>query len=216
MLKRYEDAMRSAARLVADVDAEVRRKLVSIKGREERYTEKFVTLLEDRLDGFSDGGIKWNVATHVSDKQSGQETRTGADMFISLTMTFDGVWVQKGVQVQAKINKNKRYGIAFDKPVRLYKQVATMLNNSEESYVFAYGEHGTKVIRARSIQDVAPHLITDLTTEHTADFFFDFFICKVGDHSLHANDLASLQRLVRQLEYRSAVAISARPAAFDR
>lgn len=215
MLKRYEDAMRGAARVVADVDAEVRRKLVTISGREERYTEKFVTLLEDRLDGFSDGGVRWRVATHVSDKQSGQETRTGADIFISLTMQFDGVFVQKGIQVQAKINKNKKYGLGFDSKDRLIKQCTAMLRNSEASFVFAYGEQGTKVVRARAVQEVDPALITDLTSESTADFFFDFFVCKEGDHGLHADNLQNLQQLVRRLEYRSVVKIAAKPAFVD-
>lgn len=215
MLTRYEDAMRAAARVVADVDAEVRRKLVTIEGREERYTEKFVTLLEDRLDGFSDGGVNWAVATHVADKQSGQETRTGADIFISLTMKLDGFVVKKGIQVQAKINKNKRYRLGFDSKPRLIKQCATMLSNSEASFVFAYGEQGTKVVRARAILEVEPSLLPGLTSENTADFFYDFFICKEGDRSLHADSLQNLQNLVKRLEYKSVVKIAAKPAFAD-
>lgn len=215
MLKRYEDALRGAARLVADLDAEVRHKLIVISGREERYSEKFVTLLEDRLDNFSDGGIRWNVATHISDKQSGQETRTGADIFISLSMEFDGVSVQKGIQVQAKINKNKKYGISFDSKPRLYRQVSTMLSRSEASYVFAYGEQGTKVIPARSIQEVDPGLVSGLSSDSTYVFFYDFFICKIGDRTLYAKDVKDLQSLVRKLEYTCAVRIVAKEASVD-
>ena len=130
MLKRYDDAMRAAARVVADVDAEVRRKLVKVIGREERFTEKFVTLLEERLDGYENGGISWRVVTHVADKQNGQETRTGADLFISLSMSFDGILVQKGVQAQAKINKNKKYGLRVDSKDRLRRQCVLMLDRS--------------------------------------------------------------------------------------
>lgn len=39
MLKEFDDAMRSAAELVANVDRDVRKKLVRVAGREERYSE---------------------------------------------------------------------------------------------------------------------------------------------------------------------------------
>ncbi|WP_206519221.1 hypothetical protein, partial [Mesorhizobium sp. M7A.F.Ca.US.005.03.2.1] len=66
MLTRFEHAMRAAAEKVAAVDRDVRLKLVTVKGREERYSEKFVTLLDERMSNFSDGGVTWSVATHIS------------------------------------------------------------------------------------------------------------------------------------------------------
>lgn len=210
MLRRYEDAMRAAARLVADVDAEVRDKLVKVEGREERYTEKFVTLLDERLGGFKDGGIRWGVTTHIADKQSGQETRTGADLFISLSLNFDGVQVQKGIQAQAKINKNKQFGISVDSKPRLLKQCETMLTNSQESFVFLYGNQGTKIVRARTVVEALPTELSNLITDNTADFFFDFFVCKYGDRGLYAGTPRSLQKLVEEKEYKAAVILKAK------
>lgn len=208
MLKEFEDAMRSAAELVANVDRDVRKKLVRVTGREERYSEKFVTLLDERLDGFSDGGLSWNVVTHVSDKQSGQESATGADLFVSVTMDFRGMYVQKGFQAQAKVNKNKKFGLTVDSKPRLLRQCKTMLSNSDSSFVFAYGEQATKILSARSVLEAGDNSLTKLKTQRTDDFYYDFFICRSGDRSLYAGNEADLQSLVDAIHYGSAALIS--------
>lgn len=208
MLKEFDDAMRSAAELVANVDRDVRKKLVRVTGREERYSEKFVTLLDERLDGFSDGGLSWNVATHVSDKQSGQETATGADLFVSVTMDFRGLYVQKGFQAQAKINKNKKFGLTVDSKPRLLGQCETMLSNSDSSFVFAYGEQDTKILSARSVLEAGANSLTTLKTQRTDDFYYDLFICRTGDRNLYAENEADLQSLVDEIHYGSAALIS--------
>lgn len=208
MLKEFDDAMRSAAELVANVDRDVRKKLVRVAGREERYSEKFVTLLDERLDGFADGGLSWNVATHVSDKQSGQETATGADLFVSVTMDFRGLYVQKGFQAQAKINKNKKFGLTVDPKPRLLGQCETMLSNSDSSFVFAYGEQDTKILSARSVLEAGDNSLTTLKTQRTDDFYYDFFICRTGDRNLYAENEADLQSLVDEIHYGSAALIS--------
>lgn len=208
MLKKFDDAMKSAAELVANIDRDVRRKLVRVTGREERYTEKFVTLLDERLDGFSEGGLSWKVATHVSDKQSGQETATGSDLFVSVTMDIDGLFVQKGFQAQAKINKNKKFGLSVDSKSRLLTQCKAMLSNSESSFVFAYGEQDTKILSANSVLEAGKNSITKLRTQRTEDFFYDFFICRTGDRKLFAKDARELQAQVERLHKDAAALIS--------
>ncbi|RUX71163.1 hypothetical protein EN925_16480 [Mesorhizobium sp. M7A.F.Ca.US.006.04.2.1] len=208
MLTRFEHAMRAAAEKVAAVDRDVRLKLVTVKGREERYSEKFVTLLDERMSNFSDGGVTWSVATHISDKQSGQETRTGADLFISLELSFDGLLVQKGIQVQSKINKNTRYGLSVDSKPRLRKQCERMVDNSPESFVFAFGAQGTKIVKASSVLASLPDNLSDLVTQSPIEFFYDFFVCRVGDHDLFASSDYDLQQKVKDLEYRAATLIT--------
>lgn len=200
--------MRSAAELVANIDRDVRRKLVRVTGREERYTEKFVTLLDERLDGFNEGGLSWKVATHVSDKQSGQETATGSDLFVSVTMDIEGLFVQKGFQAQAKINKNKKFGLSVDSKSRLLIQCEAMLSNSESSFVFAYGEQDTKILSANSVLEAGKNSITNLKTQRTEDFYYDFFICRTGDRALYAKDEEELQARVEQLHKNAAALIS--------
>ncbi len=207
MLKEFDDALHAAAELVANIDRDVRRKLRTVSGREERYTEKLVTLLDERLDGYVDGGLSWRVSTHVADKQNGQEKETGADLFVSVTMDFKGVFVQKGFQAQAKINKNKRYGLSVDSKPRLIGQCTTMLSNSDSSYVFAYGENDTKIVPARSVLEAQGNSLTTLTTQGTRDFFYDFFVCRIGDRNLYAADEGELQSLVEQLRYGAAAII---------
>jgi|TARA_B110000908_G_C10241333_1_gene446272 hypothetical protein len=127
MLSKHDDALRAAAGAFANVGRDVRQKLVRVTGREERYSEKFVTILEERFDGKVDNGLYWTVSTHISDKQSGEETATGSDLFVSIEIAFEGVKiVSKGIQAQAKINKNKRSGLSVDSKVRLKAQCETM------------------------------------------------------------------------------------------
>lgn len=213
MLLEYEDALRAAARLVSGVDQDVRKSLVRVKGREERYSEKFVTLLEERLGKFSDGGITWSVATHISDKQSGEETDTGSDMFISASIGYAGVSapIQKGFQVQAKINKNTRFGISVDSPDRLAGQCEKMLKNSEQSYVFAYGEKSTSVLLARSVLDAKPKSLTNLSHQSVEEVFYDFFSCTVGDRKLFAANNEGLQKVVDSLRFDAGVRIVGKP-----
>jgi hypothetical protein len=208
MIRIFDDAMRAAADLVAGVDRDVRTKLVTVRGREDRYTEKFATLLDERLSKLVDGGVRWRVSTHVSDKQSGQENRTGADLFIGLELDFQKFKVQKGIQIQSKINKNPRFGISVDSKSRLRSQCETMTKNTQESFVFLFGQQETKIAKAGSVLDVLPMGLSGLTTQSPRDFFYDFFVCRYGDRSLFAKDDRALQDLVRRLEYSAAVLIT--------
>jgi len=106
VLRSYENEMQAAAARVAEAERLTRRMIGDVLGREEKYTEVFRTHLEQQLDGFSDSGVSWRVVTYTTDKQSGQETRTGADIVIAVDITLDGVRQSKGFLVQAKINKN--------------------------------------------------------------------------------------------------------------
>lgn len=182
--------------------------MVKVTGREERYTEKFVTLLDERLDGFNEGGLTWGVATHVSDKQSGQETATGSDMFVSVTMNIQGMFVQKGFQAQAKINKNNKFGLSVDSKPRLIEQCKAMLSNSESSFVFAYGEQNTKILRASSVLEAGNNSLTNLKTQRIEDFYYDFFICRAGDRKLFAENEQELQTKVNVLHKDAAALIS--------
>lgn len=207
MLREFDDAMRSAAELVANIDRDVRRKLVRVTGREERYSEKFVTLLEERLGGFHEGGLSWQVSTHISDKQSGEETATGADLFVSIEMDFRGASVQKGFQAQAKINKNRSFGLAVDSRTRLLNQCKAMLQNSDSSFVFAYGEQETKILHAQSVVEADGISPTHLTTQRVSEFFYEFFVCRKGDRELFANTAEDLQNLTRKFHYAASTLI---------
>ncbi len=209
MLQRYEDALRAAADIVAAADRDTRRKLVSVIGREERYSEKLITMLEERLDGFSEGGVRWEVLTNITDKQSGQETRTGADLLIALNMKFDGFSVSKGVQVQAKVNSNKVRGFGVDSRSRLNRQCEIMLGNSPESYVFSYGRQITKIVKAQAVLDLRNATLSDIVSLSVSDFFYDFFICRVGDRDMTATSHADLQRLTSRLEAKAGVVLRA-------
>ena len=208
MLKKFDEQMRLAAELVANVDRDVRKKLVRVRAREDRYSEKFVTLLDERLSNFSGGNLVWQVSTHISDKQSGQETATGSDLFISITIDGQRRSVKKGIQAQAKVNKNKRCGLSVDSKPRLVNQCKSMLCNSESSFVFAYGEETTKVLSARSVLEAGKNSIRDLKTQPLQDFFYAFFVCRIGDQELYADNDESLQELVNRLHSKYALRIS--------
>jgi hypothetical protein len=83
----YENAIRALARRIANAEAQTRRMVGHVSGREEKYTEVLLTNLEHHLHGFSEGGVSWRVITYTTDKQSGQETRTGADLVIAVDVS---------------------------------------------------------------------------------------------------------------------------------
>ncbi len=210
MLNEFDDALRKAAQLVSDIDRDVRQKLHRVKGREERFSEKFVTLLDERLDGYSNGGVAWSTETHVSDKQSGQEQAVGSDFFISLNLNFKGIQIQKGIQVQAKVNQHTKYGLRVDSKPKLLKQCEKMLTNSDSSFVFVYGERDTKILSAQSVVDSGETSLTNLITRPVQDFFYDFFVCREGDRRLHSHDNVLLQSLVTEFQYAAVAKIMAK------
>jgi hypothetical protein len=91
----YENEMRAAVERVAEAERLTRRMIGDVTGREEKYTEVFRTHLEQQLNGFSEGGVAWKVITYTTDKQSGQETRVGADLVISVDIDLD--WPAPGL-----------------------------------------------------------------------------------------------------------------------
>jgi hypothetical protein len=119
MLKSFENELRSVAERIAEAERQARRIVGRLDGREEKYTEVFRTKLEEQLNGFSDGRVTWEVITYTTDKQSGEEKRTGADLVVAVNITLDGVQSRKGVLIQAKVNHNVRHGVSVDSATRL-------------------------------------------------------------------------------------------------
>ncbi|RUY08769.1 hypothetical protein EN991_30640 [Mesorhizobium sp. M7A.F.Ca.US.005.03.2.1] len=83
-----------------------------------------------------------------------------------------------------------------------------MVDNSPESFVFAFGAQGTKIVKASSVLASLPDNLSDLVTQSPIEFFYDFFVCRVGDHDLFASSDYDLQQKVKDLEYRAATLIT--------
>ena len=208
MLRAYEDAMRSVAERIAEAERQARQIIGEVRGREEKYTEIFRVRIEDNLNGFSDGGVKWRVFTYTTDKQSGQETRVGADLVIAVDLELDGVRVTKGVLVQSKVNQNLRHGVSVDSVAKLRSQCRVMRSRSNAAYVFVYGEQTTKVLSASGVLTGAS--LSQLPSKGVGEFFGDVMMCWAGDSAIAAVDHRQLERVVKTMEGRSGVLISGR------
>ena len=207
MLLAYQNEIRAAVERVAEAERQARKMVGSIVGREEKYTEVFRTHLERELNGFSEGGVTWHVLTYTTDKQSGQEGRIGADLVVALGVELGGARQWKGFLVQAKVNHNVRYGVSVDSFARLKGQCADMLRHTKESYVFAYGNQSTKVLKAGNVIAGAP--LSQIPDKAMSEFFGDVMMCWLGDPAVVANDHRQLETLVRQMEGKSGVLIKA-------
>jgi hypothetical protein len=191
----YENEIRAVAERVADAEREARNIVGNLTGREEKYTEVLRTKIEEKLDGFHEGGVSWHVVTYTTDKQSGEEGVMGADLVVAFDITLNGAREQKGILVQAKVNKNVRYGISVDGIGRLRAQCGDMNNQSSDAYVFVYGSPTTKVLTADGVITGAP--LSKLSNKGIGEFFRDIMMCWAGDSKIRASNHRELERIVK-------------------
>lgn len=203
MLLHYENEIRAVAERVADAEREARSIVGNLVGREEKYTEVLRTKIEEKLDGFKEGGVSWRVITYTTDKQSGEESAVGADLIIAFDITLDGIREQKGIMVQAKVNKNVRYGISVDGVGRLRKQCNDMREQSSDAYVFVYGGPSTKVLTADGILTGAP--LSKLSNKGVGQFFGDIMMCWAGDSKIRASGHRQLEEIVKRMAAKAGV-----------
>lgn len=207
MLTSYENEMAAAVGRVAEAERRARQIVGDVEGREEKYTEVFRTHLESLLNNFSEGRVSWRVVTYTTDKQSGQETRIGADLVVAVDISLDGVRQSKGFLVQAKVNKNTRYGVSVDSRRTLDGQCGVMRTHSNEAYVFAYGNQSTKVLKANSVLSGAA--LSDIPNKGIGEFFGEVMMCWAGDPKIAAHSHRELETLVKRMEGRSGVLLQA-------
>jgi hypothetical protein len=203
MLVEYENELRAVAERVAEAEREARRIVGDVAGREEKYTEVFRTKIEEKLENFHEGRVSWKVITYTTDKQSGEEKTTGADLVIAFDITLDGVAERKGILVQAKVNKAVRYGVSVDGVGRLRQQCREMKKHSSASYVFVYGNPITKVLSADGVITGAP--LSKLSSKGVSEFFGDVMMCWAGDSTIRAATHGGLERLVKSMDARRGV-----------
>jgi hypothetical protein len=204
----YENAIRALARRIANAEAQTRRMVGHVSGREEKYTEVLLTNLEHHLHGFSEGGVSWRVITYTTDKQSGQETRTGADLVIAVDVNLDGASVSKGALIQAKVNHSAGRGVSVDSRARLRSQCSAMRQHSDRAYVFLYGDQATEVFSANDILTDAP--LADLHHIGIAEFFEEMMACRAGDDRIVAHNHRDLEQVVGQMEANVGVLVKGR------
>jgi|TARA_B110000908_G_C10241333_1_gene446271 hypothetical protein len=83
-----------------------------------------------------------------------------------------------------------------------------MLANSDSSFVFAYGEQSTKVLKAQAVLDAEKTGLTNLTTQSVSELFYDMFVCKAGGRHLAAKDNQTLQGMVQEMHWDAGVRIT--------
>lgn len=206
MLRLYEVELSALAERIAEAEREARNLAGPVGGREERYTEQLRAQIHQKLNGFSEGALTCKVFTHSTDRS--REQLTGADLAIGVDFSLNGVRAQKGVLVQAKENKNKRYGVTVDSLPRLKRQCVTMRSHTKESFVFAYGEQATRVLPTLPIiTGATPSRIHAITI---SEFFQQLFLCWRGDEDIQVASQRQLATAVEEMEARSGLFLKVR------
>ncbi len=82
-----------------------------------------------------------------------------------------------------------------------------MTRHTNESYVFAYGNQSTKVIKATNVLTGAS--LSELSDKGIGEFFGDIMMCWAGEPNLVAHTHSGLETLVRQMEGKSGVLLKA-------
>lgn len=209
MLRDYDDALRAAAEIVVGADRDTRAEFPDLTGQEENYTPTFAALLKERLNRQVVDGVIWEVHTYTP--KHSEEAIDGTDLIVGLRLKLDGAdAVTKGFRVQAKINENRERGLRVVGRARLNKQCRLMMERTQESYVFAYGEQTTKIVRAQNVLAASQISLSRLQTRSVFEFFYGFFKCDWGDFKMAVPPKGDLAAFAREHRARNAMFIVGR------
>jgi len=148
--------------------------------QEHQLTARLGQAIEQSLKSSDIYGHRITVISQdIPDKGRGSlEKKIGSDLFIGIRMQSNENDICKGIFIQSKWDKNS----PPKEQERLRKQCQTMKNISDKgSFVWLYGEHGTRVIPAAEIANNKEINPLTLNAKNIRDFFDDIFDCFSGD-----------------------------------
>lgn len=137
-------------------------------------------------------GFKWS--TKILRHRRGvaaEEKRIGADLLIHVSIKAKGRSYSKGVLVQSKRiepDENMTKGQLEE----LQRQCRKMLKQSSSSFVFDYAKSGLRVGSANRIEGTESRALHAECTMTPFRFFYDLFMCPIGDPQIRGTDLKSL------------------------
>jgi hypothetical protein len=211
MLHAYEIADKAA--LTATKAAygtldDLRRKRVR---QEPAFTDRMLGRIAQEMDGYEVNGVTWS-ATTATDRASGaQEARYGADFMGVLHIDVPGYQVSHGFLAQAKLVEPDKGKDTWEY-VRMRGQCETMLQFTNESFIFLYSENRISVVPAISIIAAEPCNPHKICSVDLFDFFKNHFESFIGDIRLDDPDITLLDELDEKFLVRSTLTMTAKSA----
>jgi hypothetical protein len=137
-------------------------------------------------------GFRWNTKIFRHRRGIAAEEKTiGADLLIHVSIRSKGRSYSKGVLIQAKKVEPDQL-MSNDKYKILYDQCGKMLSHSPSSFVFDYSRKGIRVGSATRIQGMTGRELYGECTMTPFRFFYDLFMCPIGDPKIRGTDIKSL------------------------
>ena len=151
--------------------------------QEHQFTSGLARAIERELEAHPVEGAQLEVrAQEFPDRGPGSlEKRTGSDLYISVVRTDGDGPVSKGMLVQSKWDRALAHSSERRK---LRNQAHTMLEKTDESYVWVYGPTGVAVVPARAplVIDSPPWIADGPTT--VGELIAAGLRCTAGDRRI--------------------------------
>jgi len=173
--------------------------------QEHQFTAKIADRLDLRLNNLRIGDMK--VSVHVQDftdrGSKSQETKTGADLYISVVVDAHDEKVNKGMLVQSKWED-----ALTRSPKGLKPQTDKMKARTPSSYVWGYGPTGITVVPSEDVGARGIELSRSMTV---GELIADGLRCNQGDpqigRDLKLPPVESLNVIMEQLAADLAVSV---------
>jgi hypothetical protein len=173
--KRRDGAYQIIGEIVDGIAAQVSARHYSAPTQEHQLTSKIADRIEERLNNTVIHGIHVSVVTQdFPDKGPGSmESKSGGDIYISVSAEGPGLNINKGMMVQSKWDDTFS---ATDESLKT--QIGKMRRRTRSSYVWTYGPSRILVHPA---SDVAEGMIDSERVKTVGSLIADAFRCREGD-----------------------------------
>lgn len=203
MLWHYGIVRETAKRIAKAIDHTVGAFREGRIEQEPAFTDRMLGSIEESLRDYQIKGVKWEAKTLTDRGRGAQETKYGADFMGVLDINLPDYSVKKGFLAQAKIVTS------YINIKSLHSQCERMLKLSPDSYIFLYSRERVVVVPAISVIGTSLRP-TELYSKSAARFFEEHFKSFIGDKSLTAPDISTLEKLREQYEARNLLYLHAK------
>ena len=218
----YRDSLRIAADIFADQISQIVSEIsINEVGDEDDISSQIIGRFKCAIAHIP-GPIIWSahsVANHdgirftgrrlTSRGRGSEESRSGADIALFIDINIPGYKLAKGLLIQAKmVDSNGRIQSKVEQ-VRLIDQCKKMLSITSSSFVWTYGDRGIDVYSANAVLASNGLLNNIVGTWDNSIFFYDFFICWIGDCSMESITRDSLDEYISSMNIKYGVMLHA-------
>lgn len=177
----FEDAMKAAAE---QADMAVKRTMKDYKAHLLKHEDDISPALVGALRAVFPGqigGLKWNASIMTHRRGiAAEESKTGADLLIHVSLHTRKQKYSKGVLVQAKRMAAGTL-MTTTASTELVNQCNKMLKISPSSFVFNYTTGGMRCASATKVSGMSSKKLHENCDWTSYRFFLELFRCPVGD-----------------------------------